>query len=61
MYPFERATVWRVCKVETKESYAPLAAVEPLKTPTKPSAPLKDLNENTVNALTTALATELTR
>ena len=60
MYHFERATVWRVLKVDIKAYAAALAVAEPLTSATKLSVPLIDLNANSVDALTTNLATEFT-
>ena len=45
--------------MDVKSSSAALDADETLKFPTKSSAPLVDMNANSVDDLTTALATEL--
>ena len=59
MYTFVRDTAWSVRKVYFKASASAFAAAEPIKPPTKLSAMLTELNANTVDALTTALVTEL--
>ena len=61
VYPFEHAPVWRVHKVDIKVSAAEFAAAAPLTPPIKSSVPQIDLNTNAMDALTTALATELDR
>ena len=59
MCPFDHDPVWRVYKVYIKASAAALAAAEPLASTTKSSAPLTDLNKNSVDTLTTTIKTEL--
>ena len=59
MYHFDRAPLCCVRKVDITAAATALAAAEPLTLPTKLSTPLEDLNTNTVDALTNALATEL--
>ena len=59
MYPFDRAPVYCVRKVDIAASAAALAASETLTSPTKLSVPLTELNSNDADALTTNLATEL--
>ena len=61
VYSFDCASVWCVCRVYISTADAALAAAELLTSPTNVSAPLTDLNLNDVDALTTALATELDR
>ena len=61
MYPFEHAPVWILCKVYIKATDAAFAADATLTSPTKSFAPLIEMNENDVDALTTTLATELYR
>ena len=59
MYPFDRAPVWRVSKVDIKAYAAELTVAEPLKSPTKLSALLTGMNAHAVNEIITALATGL--
>ena len=54
-------TLWRVHKVDIAAYAAALSVAEPPTFPTKSSASLTDLNENAVDSLTTALATEFVR
>ena len=61
MYYFGRAPVWRVLKVYISAAASALDVAETLIPPTKLSAPLKYLNANAVDALTTALVTRLER
>ena len=61
MYHFERASLYRVYKVDIKASAAVLAAAEPIKPPTKSFALLTELNSNAVDDLTNAISTELAR
>ena len=61
MYPFYRAPVRRVRKVYIRASAAALTTAETLTYTTKLSAPLTELNSNALDALTTAVSTELAR
>ena len=61
VYIFDRVSVWHLNKVDIAAAAASLAADEPLSLPIKLSAPLTYLNVNSVDALTTALATVLAR
>ena len=61
VYHFERATVWRVLKVDIKAFSAALALAKPLTFPTKFSALLIEMNVSYVDTFTTALETELAR
>ena len=59
VYPFDHSPVWSVRKADIRASATSLAAAEIQTFPTKYSALLIDLNANSVDALTTSLATEL--
>ena len=59
VYSFYRAPVRRVRNIYIEASAAALTTSEPLTYPTKYSVPLTDLNSNAVDALTTAVATDL--
>ena len=59
VYHFDRATVWLVRNIYIAAASSALAADEPLTSPTKLSAPMIDLNANSLEPLTTALATEI--
>ena len=61
MYTYDHAPVCNICKVDIAEAAAALAATEPLISSTKVSVPLTDLNKNSVDSLTAALTTELSR
>ena len=59
MYPSDHASVWRVRKVYIKASASAVAVAEPLTLPIKLSAPLTELNKNSLDTLTTSLVTKL--
>ena len=61
VYPFDHAPLWRIRNVDIKASAAEFAAAEALTSPTKLYAPLIELNANSVDAFTNALAIGLSR
>ena len=61
VYNFDHAPLWSVRKFDIKAPAAEFAAAEALTSPTKLYAPLIELNANSVDAFTTALAVELSR
>ena len=61
MYPFDYSPVWNVYKKDIVADSAALDVAEPLTFLTKLSAPLTEMNKNAVDALNTAIVTEVTR
>ena len=61
MYTFDHTPFWNVCKLDIAAAVEALAEAEPLTFLTKFSASLKELNKNDVDALNTAIVTEVTR
>ena len=61
MHPFDHYPVWRVNQVDISAAAVALAAAEPLTYPKKSYAPLKEMNTNAVEFLTTTIVTELSQ